>query len=362
MNLTIRIGAAVIILVYLVSSVWAQPGKKRGAQKVARYKQAAVASSLPNGVRTEEVKFESAEIKLAGTVWWPKLEAGRRAPVVLILVDGGATPRDGVTAGQAKHYTYRDLAAHLAGRGLAVFSFDKRCVGASECRSRATFEDRISDAQAAVAYLRSRPELDPARVAVFGHGEGGFIGAVVAAQDEKIAAVVLAASPGRTLGKLLREQAQRSFSELGRTEEELSAYLATLNRVLDQLQAGKIDFSEDKLDLNDPVLLGLVKQPELAISLIVNDPLQAFAAVRAPVLILQGEKDVQIGVRDAQYIEEALKRVHHPDFTLRLLPEVDHLLKTNRGAASFKSYQNAARPVDPALLSAVAEWLQKKLK
>jgi dipeptidyl aminopeptidase/acylaminoacyl peptidase len=320
-----------------------------------------VIHKLPPGVRVEEVKFDGAGLKLAGTLWLPKAEAGKRAPAVLILAGSGPMPRDGVAIGKVLHYTYRDVAEHLAARGFAVLSFDKRCVGASECKRRSLLDDYVADAEAAANYRRKRGEVDPARVALFGHSEGGFLALVLASQDQKIGAVVLAATAGRTLGPLLREQIQDRFKEAGRSEAETRAYLAQLNKVIEGLMSGKTDFTQDKVDTSDPLIAGLLAAPEFATSLLVNDPLQIVHTLRMPVLILQGEKDIQVRVKDAEYLEEALKRANHHDFTMRLLPDVDHLFKTNKGPAGLASYDDASRPVDPAALAVVTEWLQKKL-
>ena len=82
---------------------------------------------------------------------------------------------------------------------------------------------------------------------------------------------------------------------------------------------------------------------------------------RTPILILQGTKDVQMSVKDAEYLEEELKRAEHRDFTVRVLPDVDYLLQTCKGAGTIKALSEPSQPIDPAVLSSVTEWLQKKL-
>lgn len=324
--------------------------------------QAPARQALPPGVTAEEVKFDGAGLKLAGTLLLPKREAGKRAPAVLIVAGSGPTPRDGVPAGSAMHDIYRDIAEHLAARGFAVLRFDKRCVGASECRPASPFDAYVDDARGALAYLRSRGEVDGARVAIFGHSEGGLIGSIVAANDPTVKAVVLAAAPGRTAGKLIREQLQRRLAEAGTTADGTQAYLAKYDRVIAGLMSGKTDFSDEKIDPGDAVLASLIKQRDFTVPLLVNDPLQIVTAIEAPVLVLQGEKDIEVSVRDAQYLAEALKRAHHADPTLHLLPNVDHLLKSNTGPATLRAYPDTSRPVDPTLLKLLSEWLQTKLR
>jgi hypothetical protein len=314
-------------------------------------------------VRSEEVRFEAQGINLAGTLYLPRLAEGRRAPAVLILVGPGATPRDSISIGRERDYFYRQLAQHLAGEGFAVLSYDKRCVGASECKERSFFDDYVSDAEAAVSYLRKHPQIDPARIAIFGHSEGGIIGATVAAQEEqKIAALVLGAVPGRTLDKLLAERARNRLGEQGKTEAEIKAYLGQLDRLLNRIKAGELERSQLEIDPNDPLLAGVAGQPEVAMALLINDPLQVIASVKTPVLILQGEKDQEVTVKDAEYLAEALSRTYHPDYKVQLLPDVDHLLKPNKGVADLKSYADTSRPLDPQALKIMTQWLREKLK
>ncbi len=316
--------------------------------------------------QSQEIKFDGHDVKLAGTLTLPKLEAGKRAPGMLIIAGSGATPRDGVVMGNIKQPIYRDLAEHLAGKGFAVLRYDKRCVGESECKMPVAFDDYIDDARGALKYLRSHPQIDSAKLFLFGHSEGGYIASSIGAHDDvKFAGVILAATPGRHLHKLMREQIQNRMTEAGKKQEDINAWLARFDRVIRGLQNGLADYSAEKLNEKDPydqLLLSLIKQRDIIVSLLINDPLQIVNNIQSPTLILQGRKDMQIAVKDAQYLEEAMKRADHADATLHLLDDVDHLLKTNKGAASLASYADTSRPLDAAMLAILNDWMQKRLK
>ncbi len=316
--------------------------------------------------QSQEVKFDGHEVGLAGTLTLPKLEAGKRAPCVLIIGSEGKGTRDGILVGSVKQPIYRDLAEHLAARGVAVLRYDKRCAGASECKVAASMDDYIDDARRAMEFLKKQPQVDPAKVFLFGHSEGGYIASTVGShEDYKLAGVILAASPGRTLGKLMRDLVQVQMAEAGKKPEEISAFVAKLDRLIKEMLSGRQDFSGEKLDAKDPydaLLLDLIKQREVTLSLLINDPLQIVNNITSPVLILQGKKDLQIKVKDAEYLEEALKRASHKDTTLVLFDDVDHLLRTNKGTPTLASYADTSRPLDPALLAALTEWVQKKAK
>jgi uncharacterized protein len=370
------VGAVVVagLLVSLNAQAWAaqesaesQAGAGSVAPKTGRTAQDAARATgfaLPAGVRSEEVQFDGAGVRLAGTLFLPKAGAGKRAPAVLILAATPLTPRDGIAVGadgKAVHYTYRDLAAHLAARGYAVLRYDYRCVGASDCQPRSPLASYSDDALKALEYLRARAEVDPRRVVIFGHGDGGFLGAF-AAGEGKAAGLVLAAASGRSGDKLLRERAARRLAEQGVPEAERRAYLARLEAMMTRFKQGNIDTAQEKVDQQDEFLTQVVKYSDFVYSWLQDDPLQAMAVLNLPVLIMQGEKDTQMSVRDAQYLEEALKRAENNDVTLRLLPDVDHALKTSKVAASLKADADTARPIDAEFLKTLGEWLDKRMK
>ncbi len=314
--------------------------------------------------QSQDVKFSGHGVSLSGTLLIPKLEAGKRASAVLIVSNSGAATRDGVTFGKATHTIYREIAEYFAARGAVVLRYDKRCVGASQCKSAEAFDDYIDDARGALNFLRKQSQVDTARIFLFGHGEGALVSAGAGThEEEKIAGVILAAMAGRTLGKVLREQIQKQMMENGKSAEEIGSYLAKYDRVIRGLMSGKDAFPEVKLDpnnYNDAIIIDLIKHYRVTMNLLINDPLQVAVAVKAPLLVLQGKKDALVGVKDAQFIDDALKRVYHPDATVYLLDDVDHLLKTNKGPANLASLEDTSRPLDPTVLEIMGDWMEKK--
>src|SRR5215468_2483920 len=356
MKRSIRITTSLMILTSSVAIAAAQ--NKNSSSPTA--------GASPSAFESKEIKFDGANVSLAGTLLLPKLESGKRAPAVLIIAGSRQTPRDGLTFGTAKQLIYRDLAEYLTARGYITLRYDKRCVGASQCVKPASFDDYIDDAQGAIEYLREQPQVDAERIFVFGHSEGGLIAATIGAIDDgRLAGVILAATPGRTLNKMMRDQIQSRMAEAGKPEKEVADFLARYDRVLRGLMSGVQDFSREKLnekDQYDAMLIDLIKQREVVISLLINDPLQIVHNIKFPVLALQGKKDVQVAVKDAQFLEEALKRKQHPDATVVLFDDVDHLLKTNKGAAGWASYADASRPLDANLLTVMTDWMRMKSK
>jgi uncharacterized protein len=308
--------------------------------------------------KSQDVSFNGLNVKLSGTLMTPGLAAGSRSPGVLIIVGSRESGRDGLVLNGANQPIYRDLAEALAKQGIASLRYDKRCIGSSECRKAESFDDYIDDAKGALEFLRKQPQIDPKRIFLFGHSEGGVIASTIGASDEGgLAGVILAASAGRTMTKIWRDQAQLQLKEAGKKPDETDAALAKYDRVLRGLSSGQTTFPNEKFDARDPIdaiLLELISQNKIVVSLLINDPLQIAANIKSPVLILQGKNDRQIAVKDALYIEEALKRVNHPDTNLQLLDGVDHLFKA--GA------QGDSRPLDGRMLAILTGWVQQRAK
>jgi pimeloyl-ACP methyl ester carboxylesterase len=264
------------------------------------------------------------------------------------------------------HPLYRDLASHLAAQGLAVLRYDPRCSATDACTLPHSLHDYSDDVRGGLLYLRARPEIDPNRVFVLGHNEGGILAASAVAhvEDEKIpvAGLVLISTPGRVYSKLARERARRRLSEEGRPPAEIEDYLTRLERLTSEIATGRFTFENERIDPQDRLQAWLINRARLYFHLLSDDPLQIVRQVRSPVLILQGEQDIYVGTRDAQYLEEALKRQYHRDLTLRLLPQVDHWLQTSRGETTLKTDAEKSRPLDPGALGALTEWFERQVK
>jgi len=311
---------------------------------------------------SREITFTGHNLKLAGTILVPtRKSGGGRLPAAVIVSEMGPTTRDGLQVGAATHLVYRDLANALARQGIVSLRYDRRCRGVSECQKIEAYDDYIDDLHGAVKYLSSQPEVDPKRIVLIGHGEGGFIATSLLAQFESAAAgLVVVGMSGRTLGKMLRDEMQARMTEEGRPIAEIREIQAKAERITRALFYSRPEVIKETFDPANPYdaeLREVIKEAPRSVSLLVNDPLQAFAALRLPILIVQGEKDLEVTTKDAAFLEESLKRIYHPDHTLQTLPEMDHLLRVNKGQPSFASYKDDSRPTDPGLLSSVGDWI-----
>lgn len=147
----------------------------------------------PYPYHDEEVTFTNSKagIKLAGTLTLPNKSG--KFPAVVLISGSGPQNRDEEVFG---HKPFLVLADYLTRNGIAVLRFDDRGVNLSEGdHSTATSADFATDVESAVAYLKTRSEIDHKKIGLMGHSEGGLIAPMVAAKDKSIAFIVLLAGP-----------------------------------------------------------------------------------------------------------------------------------------------------------------------
>lgn len=248
----------------------------------------------PYPYREEEVVFsnEEAGIRLAGTLTLP---SGKGPfPAVVLISGSGYQNRDEELMG---HKPFLVIADALTRAGIAVLRYDDRGVGESDGNAFGnTTADLSWDAQAALKYLKGRPEISFAGLA--GHSEGGAIAFIVAARDPSCDFVISLAGPGVRGDQILLSQQWVILSGSGVPEEQLKQIAAANERLFNQIISS---------EANDEALRGKLMElaggQEAAVNQAIEpwmyyfikyDPTQDIAAVKVPLLALNGTKDVQV--------------------------------------------------------------------
>ncbi|MEO8000195.1 MAG: alpha/beta fold hydrolase, partial [Gemmatimonadaceae bacterium] len=153
--------------------------------------------------------------QLAGTLTRPRGTA--KVPLLITISGSGEQERDSRLVTVTGYAIFRDIADTLGRRGIAVLRVDDRGVGAStgkETRAVATSADYASDVKEVLKYARSRNDIDPNRIALLGHSEGGMIAPMVASQDKQLRAIVLLAGPGYTGRRVMMFQNQDAVNNM----------------------------------------------------------------------------------------------------------------------------------------------------
>ena len=296
-------------------------------------------------VQAEEqpIILDTASGQIAGTLALPS--GGGKPRVALIVAGSGPTDRDGNTVGlPGRNDSLKLLAAALADAGIATVRYDKRGIGASRSagfdESAMRFEHYVDDAGAWITKLKADPRF--ASTAVIGHSEGSLIG-MLAAQQAGAAAFVSIAGLADGAASVMRKQID------GKLPPDLAK---ESDRILSALESGK---TVDAVSPSLNILYRPSIQPYL-ISWFKYEPAKQIAALHMPVLVVHGNTDIQIKVGQANALHAAASNA-----TLAIIPGMNHVLKHVRAIDSQQqaSYLDPSLPIDPLLVKAVADFLNK---
>ena len=288
----------------------------------------------------QEVSFRTPSgITLRGTLTLPQRGTGARLPAVVTITGSGPQDRDATPATLKAYRIYYQLADTLGRRGIAVLRLDDRGAGSDAGPGTVTTADFADDIRAAVAWLRARPEIDPARIGLVGHSEGGTIAPMVASSDSGIAAVVLlgaGVSKGRDLVAFQQRFVVDSMAHL--MGQQRDAALAQFARNTDSV-ANTAPWWKFFLEYDGVATAG---------------------RVRAPVLILHGEKDYQVPAAEAEKTASAVRAGGNRDVTVRVFPSTNHLFLSDAGVG-FSYEKLPSFVVKPEVMGAITEWLVTRL-
>jgi pimeloyl-ACP methyl ester carboxylesterase len=330
----------------------------------------------PFPYRSEDVQFENSadDVALSGTMTLP--EGPGPFPAVVLISGSGPQDRDEFLLG---HRPFLVLADHLTRRGVAVLRYDDRGVGKSKGDfATATTEDFKRDAAAAVAYLKARAEIDPRRIGLCGHSEGGLIAPMVASESPDVAFIILMAGTGVTGEEILYRQGELIARSMGADDAAVATNLAFQKKLFahmkenadrEQLEEklkeliGAIE-SEEKRKTVEATLkaqAGMIDSPWFR-TFLVLDPRVALRRVACPVLAINGEKDLQVDPdQNLPEIAAALKAGGNMDVTTVELVGLNHLFQTSKTGA-VSEYGQIEETMAPAALEAIGEWVAEKTK
>jgi pimeloyl-ACP methyl ester carboxylesterase len=334
----------------------------------------------------EEVSYENAAagVKLAATLTYPK--SGGPFPAVVLITGSGAQDRNESLLG---HQPFLVLADYLTRRGIAVLRADDRGVGGSTGDpNKATTEDYAGDALAGVAYLKTRIEIDPKRIGLVGHSEGGMIAPMAAARSSDVAFIVMIAGSGVDGEHIVLEQQDLIAKALGATDEAVAAQHAQTEEIIAIVKEGKDSATAEKLirdtltaryapmteeqrkasGVTDEAIetqiqatVGEMLSPWFRFFL-AYDPAPTLAKVRVPVLAVWGSKDLQVPpAQNLPVVEAALKAGGNAHHTVKELPGLNHLLQTAT-TGSPTEYAQIEETMSPAALQLIAGWILDTVK
>lgn len=265
-------------------------------------------------------------------------------PLVIIIAGSGPTDMNGNTIGsELQNNSLKMLAEGLTAKGIASLRYDKRGIGKSQAaimsEEELRFEHYIDDAAAWADMLSADKRFST--IAIAGHSEGSLIGMVAAQKSTAVKAYISIAGCGRPAHEVIEEQ-------LNPQPEQVRNEAAAINREL--LQGRIVEDVPNYL----AALYRKSVQPYL-ISWFRYNPAKEIAKLKIPVLILQGDKDIQVGVKEAERLY--LARMFSSFY---IIEGMNHVLKHCEGndmLSQLEAYQSPTMPIKQELIEHIARFL-----
>jgi uncharacterized protein len=236
------------------------------------------------------------------------------------------------------------IAEDLAGRGVVVLDLDKRGVGSSTGRwNRQSFHGRAADAVAALRYLEAHPAVDPGRIGLVGHSQGGWIAQMVAADEAGVAFVVLLAGPGQTVRDQILTYERLLHERRGRSPEEVERAVASLRRQLGLASAVRPACSALRM--------------HYICRIIDFDPAAYLARITVPVLAIFAEVDPMVPPElNIPLICAGLRSARNRDVTVHVFPDANHdFFRARTGLP--EEYRHIQRAHVPGFREFIGEWI-----
>ncbi|HVB32749.1 MAG TPA: alpha/beta fold hydrolase [Patescibacteria group bacterium] len=319
------------------------------------FRQSALAKWTPPSYAQPEnftevpVTVKTGRWSLPGTLTVPK---GNGPFPAVVLVQGSGPEDQDETVGLNK--PFKDLAWGLANRSIAVLRYTKRTLryGAASSIDPATFtvnDEIVDDARSAVSLLAQQPQIDSRCVFLLGHSFGATVAPRIAAGDHQIAGLVLMASAVTPIERLALDQVRaidaRQDLAPGVAQKQIAEAEAEVRRIESPgLKPGAtVSF------------LGAEIPSSYWLDLRHYHPGSVAAALRIPILVLQGGRDYQVPPSEMGRWKKAL--ASHTNASLELFPDLNHLFEAGAGPSSPVEYLRAGH-VDEKVIAAIASWIE----
>lgn len=332
----------------------------------------------PFPYESEEVTFENSaeKITLAGTFTYPKT---KNFPTVILISGSGQQDRNAEIFG---HKPFLVIADYLTRNGIGVLRLDDRGVGKSGGDpSTSTSLNFASDTDAAFQFLKKNPIVNAKKIGLIGHSEGGMIAPIVAAKNPSFQFIVLLASPGIPCDELLLEQSYLIGKSSGMNETELletkkinqQIYTAVKSEKSNEAVLAELESIFFEMYKNDTAFNTLEEKDKKTVVQQQISPLLTpwyryfiryrpevnLEKITCPVLVLNGEKDLQVPPQaNVEGIKNSLIKAKNKSVTTKIYPNLNHLFQECK-TGSVEEYGTIEQTFSPQVLQDVKDWIIK---
>jgi pimeloyl-ACP methyl ester carboxylesterase len=277
-----------------------------------------------------ELQATNGKLVLTGTLHQPKGD-----PLATVLMVPGSGP-----SGRDNDGYFTVIRAGLLERGIAAASFDKRGVGGSTGDWRDTGPaEQASDVAAQLECLRQTAGVDPTRLGLFGHSQGGWVVLEVAATDPSVAFVVTNSGPGVTMERQERYATEAHMSAGGAPADAIAGALAKQDALMALVRDGA--------DFETVVAAAGADGPPDALELelvrrwLAHDPRAALERLECPLLAIFGDEDLHVPVEESIAVFRGARADRPGTLDVETLAGADHRLQVGDPKALHPAYEAA---------------------
>ena len=294
----------------------------------------------------KELNIKSNNLELKGTLLTPENDSLKK--LVIFIHGSGPNDRDETIF---ENKPFKDIAESLYKRGIASYRFDKKTFSNPESfNDNSTIDEEVTiDIINIINYFKNDNQFSNYEIIILGHSLGAYLTPRIINKSNKVSKAIMLAGNARSLDKLIIEQYNYLY-ELNPTED-LKSELGKLKNQISFLHSKKFNFNTSKENL--PLNLSANYWQ----SILDYNPLKEVKKVKIPMLILQGERDYQVTIKDFELWKKSLD--NNKKVTFISYPKLNHLFITGDKKSEPKEYMIKGI-VDEMVINDIFNFIQKK--
>lgn len=294
----------------------------------------------------KELNIKSNNLELKGTLLTPKNDSLKK--LVIFIHGSGPNDRDETIF---ENKPFKDIAESLYERGIASYRFDKKTFSNPESfNDNSTIDEEVTiDIINIINYFKNDSQFSNYEIILLGHSLGAYLTPRIINKSNKVSKAIMLAGNARSLDKLIIEQYNYLY-EINQ-DEDLKSELGKLKNQISFLHSKKINFNTSKENL--PLNLSAHYWQ----SILDYNPLKEVKRVKIPMLILQGERDYQVTMKDFELWKKSL--VNNKKATFISYPKLNHLFITGDKKSEPKEYMMKGT-IDKIAINDIFNFIQKK--
>ncbi len=290
----------------------------------------------------QEKEFNSAIVKInkyiEGSLVTPYSD--KDVPLVIFIMDSGAINRDGNDR-MSRNDTFKGLSYELAKVGIATYRYDKRLFkmdGLGIRQHEISFDNFIEDAKSVVTYFKQNKNYS--KIIVLGHGQGSLVGMIAA--KENADGFISIAGNAQSIDEVIIEQIAKQAPGLDKSATIAFKQLKENGRATGY----------------DPALESIFgyELQSFMRSWIKYDPSDEISQLEIPILIIHGDKDIQVELSQAEKLKESAPKAEY-----FVIENMNHILKEIKGGRleNHKSYNEVWRKIMPEVINSIANFVNQ---